>query len=345
MAFVGGLSFDIFQMIDNADIKNVLTSIDNDLLETNGANSDVWEHQREVIYKQYSLRLEDLRSGSVDDVLYANLKQAVIGHMYKAADAAGVPVTAETEKAAYSEFEADLKAGREFLHNDRIEDTFKEAFSARIALWEQQREDGLSGRGYHQATEDTAGHNYVQKGGGFYQSGQFNETLDFSQLNSGVKIDMSKHYGSSESGDFKFVGFRSVEGSNHDDTVKGSKYDDKISGGDGNDFLRGLGGADILSGGDGKDTFVWFRKDIDMQAKQGAVDHVTDFGKEDRLDLSNVFHGGKGRAVDEMVIIKDGDTGSHVYAKTHGQFHEVAILDNVHGMSAAEMLGNGMLLI
>ena len=113
MSFAGGLSFDILKMIDNTGIRDALTAVNDALIKTNGANSDVWEQQREVIYKQYSLRLDEVRSGAVDDVFYANLKQAIVGDMYHAADAAGVPATPEAQKAAYAEFEANVTPARQ----------------------------------------------------------------------------------------------------------------------------------------------------------------------------------------------------------------------------------------
>ena len=88
-------------------------------------------------------------------------------------------------------------------------------------------------------------------------------------------------------------------------------------------MLRGRGGADTLTGGEGDDTFVWYGKDV-MDAKGNAlgVDHVTDFGKGDVLDLHFLFKDTKGGGAD-MVHVTDAKDGLHISAKIGGKFVDV----------------------
>jgi Ca2+-binding RTX toxin-like protein len=60
---------------------------------------------------------------------------------------------------------------------------------------------------------------------------------------------------------------------------------DTITGGQGNDILYGNGGADTLTGGAGNDVFVYADT---VQSSGASVDHITDFGAGDRIDLSQI---------------------------------------------------------
>ena len=73
-----------------------------------------------------------------------------------------------------------------------------------------------------------------------------------------------------------------------------------------------------------------------------GVDHVTDFAKGDRLDLTDLFKGVKG--VHHVAIKEDAD-GAHVYAQLGKQMVEVAVLDGVHGHSVGELIKAGALLV
>lgn len=170
------------------------------------------------------------------------------------------------------------------------------------------------------------------------------DTLDFSGWGNGVKVDLNAHFALGAGKDY-VRGIEAVLGTEFDDELGGDKGANALNGGSGNDELRGRGGADTLTGGEGEDTFVWYAKDV-LDAKGNAlgVDHVTDFGKGDVLDLHFMFKDAKGGG-EGMVHVEDGKDGLHVFAKVGGSFVEVAILDGVHGMSTADMLASGALLV
>ena len=64
-------------------------------------------------------------------------------------------------------------------------------------------------------------------------------------------------------------------------TVKGTAGDDTIVGSKGNDIIWGDLGSDTIKGNGGSDTIVFSAEDI----RAGKVDTVTDFGRDDFLDL------------------------------------------------------------
>lgn len=181
------------------------------------------------------------------------------------------------------------------------------------------------------------GKNAVFGGSGF-------DTIDFSGASSGVKVDLSKHVASG-GGNATMWGVEGVVGTNFADTLRGDKNANAIDGGAGNDVIRSAAGADVLTGGTGKDTFVFNLKDVvDTKGKFLGTDRITDFSKEDTLDLRGVFKGQAGNHADLVKLVNDAQ-GTHVFAKTNAGYFEVATLDGVHHNSAAEMMKAGMLLV
>lgn len=67
-------------------------------------------------------------------------------------------------------------------------------------------------------------------------------------------------------------------------TVKGTAGDDTIVGSKGNDIIWGGLGSDTIKGNGGSDTIVFSAEDI----RAGKVDTVTDFGRDDFLDLGRL---------------------------------------------------------
>ena len=67
-------------------------------------------------------------------------------------------------------------------------------------------------------------------------------------------------------------------------TVKGTAGDDIIVGSKGNDIIWGDLGSDTIKGNGGSDTIVFSAEDI----RAGKVDTVTDFGRDDFLDLGRL---------------------------------------------------------
>ena len=181
-------------------------------------------------------------------------------------------------------------------------------------------------------------HVMADEGNDRYEGNAGFDTLDFSGAKGGMSIDLSKKTAVGMGND-TFSGFEMVVGSSFDDRMKGSKHSDAMAGGDGNDNLRGLGGADTLTGGDGRDTFVYTKKD----AADGTADTITDFSKEDMLDLHDFFKGQKG-SIDQVVAVKDDGMSSHIYAKMGADMVEIAVLEGFSGFAAAELLKAGMIL-
>lgn len=175
-----------------------------------------------------------------------------------------------------------------------------------------------------------AGNDRIIGGSGF-------DTLDFSGWGNGVKVDLNTHVATGAGNDY-VKGVEAVIGTAFADVLSGDKNDNTLVGGAGDDVLRGRGGADTLTGGEGHDTFVWYAKDL------GGVDHVTDFGRGDVLDLRNVF---KGAGIDasERVHVTEAKDGLHISALVGKSYVDVAVLDGVHGMSAHDLMASGALLV
>ena len=165
-----------------------------------------------------------------------------------------------------------------------------------------------------------------------YDGGSGFDTLDFSNAKAGITIDVSKSSATGQGND-TFKSVESVVGSAFADTYKGSKNNDVFVGGDGDDVIRGLGGADTLTGGAGKDTFVWLAKDLGT-----GVDHITDFSKDDRLDLSALL---KGLSPRDTVKFVDNDKGTTVSVRQGDVFADVVTLD---GVQSNDLLANGLIL-
>lgn len=106
------------------------------------------------------------------------------------------------------------------------------------------------------------------------------------------------------------------------DTMYGDAGDDVVSGGSGDDVLCDVYGKNTNKGGSGFDT-------------------ITDFSKEDVLDLRGLTNGTKFNSIGDVVAIKEDGQSSHVCVNVQGAFVEVAVLEE---LSAEDMLHNGMIL-
>lgn len=80
---------------------------------------------------------------------------------------------------------------------------------------------------------------------------------------------------------------RSKIGLDGADELQGNAENDLLIGHKGNDRLTGQNGADVLIGGKGKDTYI-YKKAKESRAAEDKSDHILDFGRKDRIDLSAV---------------------------------------------------------
>jgi Ca2+-binding RTX toxin-like protein len=176
-----------------------------------------------------------------------------------------------------------------------------------------------------------------------YAGGKGFDVVSFEAAGNGVKVDLSKLVATGMGKD-ALHGIEGVEGSAFDDALKGSKRDDVLSGGAGNDSLRGLGGADVLTGGEGSDTFVWRLTDLKTAYERGDVDRITDFSKDDQLDLREWTTGLSEDELLERLVIKDDGADAHLFVDLGGGHRELAVLENFAGASVKDMLAEGMLL-
>ncbi len=175
-----------------------------------------------------------------------------------------------------------------------------------------------------------------------YIGGSGFDTIDFSASRQGMLVDLSKHAVSGMGKDTVW-GIEAVVGSKFDDNIKGDKNANTLAGGDGDDVLRGMGGADVLTGGAGRDTFVWFGKDVvDANGAHLGVDRITDFGKDDRLDLRQLVKGQAFDDVSDVVHVKDGANGATISVRMGETFVDVVTVD---AMSAGDLLSSGLILV
>ncbi len=226
-------------------------------------------------------------------------------------------------------------AGNDTLHGGKGADRL-EGGDGNDTLNGNSGNDVLVDGGGHDIANGSSGDDRLIAGAGddVYAGGSGFDTLDFSGATGVMTIDVSKKSAAGMGAD-TFSGIEHVIGSSFADNYKGSSHADIFEAGAGNDTIRALGGADVLSGGAGDDTFVYFKKDL------GGVDRITDFTAGDTLDLRDILKGGN---VGALVRSTDTAEGTMVSVKIGNSFSDVAMLEDVHGLTVANMLGAGMIL-
>lgn len=184
-----------------------------------------------------------------------------------------------------------------------------------------------------------AGDDKIYGGSGF-------DTLDYSLASGAIVADLSKKsVTGATTGNDTISSIDKIIGTNFDDTFKGATGKDIIDGGAGNDTLRGIAGDDTLTGGTGNDTFFWEKTDVaDSKGKSLGVDHITDFAAGDVLDFRKLVAPGT-KPLADFVKVTDSKAGLVIEAKINGSFEDVAVLDGVHGKTAAELFHDGALLV
>jgi Ca2+-binding RTX toxin-like protein len=183
-----------------------------------------------------------------------------------------------------------------------------------------------------------AGNDTIVGGTGF-------DEIDYSAAASSINVDISKKtITGAATGTDTITSVELITGSSFDDTFKGSSRDDIMNGGAGNDLMRGIAGSDTLTGGSGNDTFFWEKSDVVSNGNSLGVDHITDFGTGDVLDFRKLVSLST-KSLDSMVKVTDTAEGSVVSAKISNVFVKVAVLDDVHGATAADLFHSGHLLV
>lgn len=153
-----------------------------------------------------------------------------------------------------------------------------------------------------------------------------------------------------------------LEGGAGTDNLFGGGANDVLNGGDGNDFIAGDGGNDVISGGagsdrlyggqtnglgiDGIDTFVWAHDDVvTATGASNGLDHILDFGSNDRLDFSGVFNGSHPADLASVLHVTDTAAGTVISADVGGGvFMDVVVLDNVH-MTLADLTSHHQIIV
>ena len=238
----------------------------------------------------------------------------------------------------------DAGDGNDIVHGGRGNDTIAGG-TGNDTLNGNSGNDTISDGTGNDLVDGSSGNDLVLAGAGddVYKGGSGFDTLDFSGATGSMSIDVSTGKASGAGID-TFSTFEMIVGSDYADTFKGSSKADKLDGGAGDDNLRGLGGADVLTGGDGSDTFQWLAKDVLSGKKHLGVDKITDFGQGDHLDLHDMLEKFSGAQLANAVHVTDGKAGSMVSVNIGGSFVDVVELQGVHGLTAADMLGSGMIL-
>jgi Ca2+-binding RTX toxin-like protein len=154
-----------------------------------------------------------------------------------------------------------------------------------------------------------------------------------------------------------------LHGGDGDDVAYGGGGSDVIDGGAGTDYLIGDGGNDTIRGGQGSDfmtggsisgagtkganTFVWDLDDV-VAAPANSIwlDHITDFGTDDVLDLSNLLVDADLANIEDYVTLTDVAEGTLVTVTTApGQTYDLVVLDNIHGLTLGSLVSDNAILV
>ena len=140
-----------------------------------------------------------------------------------------------------------------------------------------------------------------------YNGGKGFDTIDFSGVEGGVSVDLSrgKAYGD---GYDKLRHIEAAVGTDDNDRFKGDRKDNTFVGNDGDDWFHGGRGADTFTGGEGADTYHWSHRDL----HKSGPDTITDFEFGDRLDFSGLMHGKRGHNIEDHVVLTETSEGTMV---------------------------------
>ena len=147
-------------------------------------------------------------------------------------------------------------------------------------------------------------------------------TLDFSDYDKAVAVDLTAATATADAGAISLVGatlsnINHLTGSDYDDTLTGNSGENTLRGGAGADTIKGGAGADILIGGKGSDNLdgeggadtykvetQWSK--LDLGQILGQADTITDTSGNNILDLTDISKDLK------LTFTKDATSGTNV---------------------------------
>lgn len=172
------------------------------------------------------------------------------------------------------------------------------------------------------------------------------DTLDFSSLNAAILVDLSARSAVGEnSGTDRVASIENIAGSGFADSITGDKNANTLAAGGGDDTIRGLGGSDTLTGGAGHDTFVWTTKDVIASGVHQGTDRIVDFSADDVLDFRGLFAGQTVASVEQVLVARDTAEGTTISARIGGNFQDVVVLVDVHGLSVQSLHEGSAILV
>ena len=217
--------------------------------------------------------------------------------------------------------------------------------------------DRLNGGSGSDVLADGAGNDRVNGGNGNdtviagtgrdnFNGGRGFDTLDFSNAAVALDINLAARRVTSDDGNDRVSNFESIIGSNFNDTILGgNRGGEQLNGGAGDDVIRSLRGEDVVTGGMGTDTFVFEATDVVRGRRTYGADEVEDYTTEDVLDFSGLFSGTVVVGEDLALVEDGGNTTISAQIGRNGAFVEVVQLNNVTGLTIADMIDDGQLIV
>ncbi len=178
-----------------------------------------------------------------------------------------------------------------------------------------------------------------------FNGGRGFDTIDFSNAAAALEINLGRRTVKGDGND-RISNFESVIGSEFDDTILGSnRAGEVLNGGAGDDVIRSLRGSDSLTGGDGSDTFVFVKSDVVRGRREYGADEIEDFSTEDSLDASSFFSGSFDANQVFSLVENGDDTVLSAQIGRGGAFVDFAQINGVTGLTIADMIDDGMLIV
>ncbi len=187
-----------------------------------------------------------------------------------------------------------------------------------------------------------AGSQTLHGGSGF-------DTLDFSGLGGKVVVDLGEHEVQTFNADgsladtLSVVSFEKIVGSDAGTMFDISHKAGMVAiGGAGDDLFHVEGYDQTLTGGGGSDVYQFVRKFVAEGPMHGSAEHITDFRiGEDHFDMSDFLKGQGIKHAQYSDVVRTHESsdgkGTLVQALSHGQWHDVAMLEGVHNASLDDL--------